>query len=75
MKILAWIRERRRIRKQSQVLAMKCTFPTDVSIITCSATDCYFNRAYKGELTCDLKEVQLGKIGLCADYRARKESK
>ena len=75
MKIFAWIRERRRIRKQSQVLAMKYTFPTDVSIITCSATDCYFNRAYKGEITCDLKEVQIGKNGLCADYRARKESK
>ena len=64
---------RRRLRKPCQI-QLNCGFPTDVSVVTCAATNCYFNRYYKGEITCDLKEIFITKNGTCQYYRPNEEN-
>lgn len=43
-------------------------FSTDISEIKCFATQCFFNRSYTGECSCDLKVIDIDATGRCFSF-------
>ncbi|MPN46288.1 hypothetical protein SDC9_193873 [bioreactor metagenome] len=61
-------------KKQTQINVPVTLFSSEVSRVQCFETNCYFNRSYRSELTCDLKSVEIHKGGRCGNYKPRKEA-
>ncbi len=61
-------------KKQIQVKVPVTLFSSEVSKVQCFETGCYFNRSYRGEMTCDLKTVEIYKGGRCGNFKPRKEA-
>ena len=73
MNLFAWIRDRRRAEKKI-TLSAKVILEDDISKIRCLADKCYFNQAYKGAFSCDLKEIQIDDTGCCRDFCDRRSA-
>ena len=49
-------------------------FSMKFSCITCFATNCFFNRYYRGENSFDLKELNIDDTGKCLGFTPRRET-
>lgn len=61
-------------KKQTQINVPVTLFSSEVSRVRCFETNCYFNRSYCSEMTCDLKSVDIHVGGRCGNYKPRKEA-
>ena len=61
-------------KKQIQVKVPVTLLSSEVSRVQCFETNCYFNRVYRNELTCDLKSIEIHTGGRCGNFKPRKEA-
>lgn len=55
--------------KKSEIsISTKVVLDENISRITCFAEKCYFNQSYKGEFSCDLKNIEIDSTGQCVDF-------
>lgn len=65
MNLFAWMKR----KKPEQKITVQATaFSTDISTVKCFATNCFFNRSYSGECSCDLKEIDIDNTGRCFNF-------